>query len=372
MRVAHVEEIRENLLSHFFSPAQDPASLIGRFCAIQIDPVSIVAPNHMLVVAARSTYSEMPNLADLYAKGEITEVYAKERCLILRKEAPLFWPLVRARREKHRLFLAMHKSEIKRLLQMASDRDGIGATELETKRISSGDGWGPRRLGTRLLNLLWQTGKLTVKSRNGARVRYALASSDMWRQSGGDAVTSDMIRLARWQRYLDGVAITDNRDRFLGFEQCKSAERQSLLYDLVESGGGVRITGFRPDMFIVASSQMLENDTKRPSVLPCFISPLDNFIWHRELVRDLWGLDYRWEIYTPAAKRKFGAYAMPLVTQEGIHGPVDFYLDRKSSVLCGGLSRCPLRNASREIKSAAEEAALKLAHTVGAARVRFL
>ena len=46
-------------------------------------------------------------------------------------------------------------------------------------------------------------------------------------------------------------------------------------------------------------------------------------MWDRKLIRALFGFDYTWEIYTPAQKRKFGYYVLPLLYGEGFAGRVE-------------------------------------------------
>ena len=44
-----------------------------------------------------------------------------------------------------------------------------------------------------------------------------------------------------------------------------------------------------------------------------FIAPLDNIMWDRQMLETLFGFEYRWEVYTPAEKRKFGYYVLPVL-----------------------------------------------------------
>ena len=44
-----------------------------------------------------------------------------------------------------------------------------------------------------------------------------------------------------------------------------------------------------------------------------FLTPFDPLVWDRRRFRHLWGWDYRFEAYTPAAKRRLGYYAMPML-----------------------------------------------------------
>ena len=44
-----------------------------------------------------------------------------------------------------------------------------------------------------------------------------------------------------------------------------------------------------------------------------FLAPLDNLLWDRKLVKDIFGFDYKWEVYTPESKRKYGYYVLPIL-----------------------------------------------------------
>ena len=54
-----------------------------------------------------------------------------------------------------------------------------------------------------------------------------------------------------------------------------------------------------------------------------FLAPFDPIVWDRRRFGWLWGWDYRFEAYTPPAKRKMGYYALPLLWREHIVGWVN-------------------------------------------------
>lgn len=60
-----------------------------------------------------------------------------------------------------------------------------------------------------------------------------------------------------------------------------------------------------------------------PDDLVRFLAPFDPLVWDRRRFEHLWGWAYRFEAYTPAAKRKLGYYAMPLLWQEHVIGWVN-------------------------------------------------
>lgn len=54
-----------------------------------------------------------------------------------------------------------------------------------------------------------------------------------------------------------------------------------------------------------------------------FLAPFDPLVWDRRRFEHLWGWSYRFEAYTPAAQRRFGYYAMPLLWGNEVIGWVN-------------------------------------------------
>jgi hypothetical protein len=50
------------------------------------------------------------------------------------------------------------------------------------------------------------------------------------------------------------------------------------------------------------------------------LAPFDPIVWDRRRFELFWGWAYRFEAYTPVAKRKLGYYALPLLWREGVIG----------------------------------------------------
>ena len=55
--------------------------------------------------------------------------------------------------------------------------------------------------------------------------------------------------------------------------------------------------------------------------------------WDRDLLLRLWGFDYRWEVYVPAAKRRWGYYVLPLLYGDRFVGRIEPRIDRKTGTL---------------------------------------
>jgi len=72
--------------------------------------------------------------------------------------------------------------------------------------------------------------------------------------------------------------------------------------------------------------------TKDPTP-PLLVAPLDPLIYDRRLTARLWNLDYTWEVYTPAAKRTRGYYALPILSGHEFVGHIDPKADRDARKL---------------------------------------
>jgi len=64
-----------------------------------------------------------------------------------------------------------------------------------------------------------------------------------------------------------------------------------------------------------------------------FLAPLDPLAWDRDLLLRLWGFDYRWEVYVPAAKRRWGYYVLPLLYGDRFVGRIEPRIDRATNTL---------------------------------------
>ena len=63
------------------------------------------------------------------------------------------------------------------------------------------------------------------------------------------------------------------------------------------------------------------------------LSPFDRLIHDRVRAEELFDFEYALEMYKPAAKRRWGYYALPILHEDRLVGKLDAVADRKASVL---------------------------------------
>jgi len=61
-----------------------------------------------------------------------------------------------------------------------------------------------------------------------------------------------------------------------------------------------------------------------------FVAPLDNLIWNRKMILEIFDFNYAWEVYKVPEKRVYGYYVMPILYGGRFIGRFDPKLDRQN------------------------------------------
>lgn len=115
--------------------------------------------------------------------------------------------------------------------------------------------------------------------------------------------------------------------------------RAKVLARLVERGAlvPVDVDGASRRRFFVRSADFatFERAARSPRGEPgaAFLAPLDNVVWDRDLLKEIFDFDYCWEIYKPREKRTYGYYVLPVLYGDRFVARVEPVLDKKTRAL---------------------------------------
>ena len=208
-----------------------------------------------------------------------------------------------------------------------------------------------RQAARAVLEQLYSTGELIIHHKQGARKFYALAK-DYLPDSllhTPDPIPDEAAH-QKWRilRRISGIGLLWNRpsDAWLNIWGLKTAERAQAFAELQEEGKilPVQVEGMKNRLYCCAADfpliQEIRGEASGIGIKSgkyksrCeFLAPLDCLMWDRKLIEELFGFEYRWEIYTPVAKRKYGYYVLPILYGERFVGRIEAVADKKTRVL---------------------------------------
>jgi len=206
------------------------------------------------------------------------------------------------------------------------------ASNFEDKASRRGSWWGWKP-AKRALECLFDTGELMIGERHNFQRVYDLTERVL--PDGVDTAPPRPAEQARWavSRALRnlGVATVADMRSWHGDRQMLTA----AAADLVGSGEvtTVSVQGWESEGY--ALTQALEATHRRSRRKPALhiLSPFDNLVIRRGQLERLFGFEYTIECYTPAAKRRYGYFCLPLLWGQRFVGRLDAKAERKERVL---------------------------------------
>lgn len=204
--------------------------------------------------------------------------------------------------------------------------------------------WGSSALpkeDKRSLKLLWHAGRVAVAERRHFRCVYDLAErvlpeagAEGTAAAGGAAARQTEVEDHWLMVALSGCGVASER-HIQGYHttpMLKAADRRRILERNLRRKRIVRceVEGVRGPCYATPQTLAeLAAPADRPEpVGTTLISPFDSLLWQRERARELLDFDYRIEIYTPAPKRRFGYYVLPILHGGRLVGRLDPKLHR--------------------------------------------
>ncbi len=137
------------------------------------------------------------------------------------------------------------------------------------------------------------------------------------------------------------------------YYRLKQDQVKPRLTELVESGHVVPVSVVdRRGTFYMNASASIPRRVDARALLSMF----DPIVWNRDRGRWLFDFDYSIEIYTPAAKRRYGYYVLPFLMGDRLVARVDLKADRaESTLLAGGVFSESGVDSARVVDELADE-----------------
>ena len=316
---------------------------------LQLDPLVVVARAHDLMLHSRVAGYAIDDWAILtYERREFFE-WGGWLAVRPMEELPYFRVVMRRERGLGRLGEVErdHAEAIDEMRSILHERGEVSNRDFSMRERTRVDHYRGRKDSALALHYLWRVGEVMVTRRERFERVYALAEAvapASALREVDDAEADDVL--------LRKVIAADGLTRHVGVSgllrrAVPAAEMAARRDRWLASGEAVevRVEGWRATQLAIGSDAgriaELEAGTVPADWAPIetttdeevsFLSPLDP-VSARGRARPLFGFDYVWEVYKPAAQRRWGYYTMPILWGDRLVARFDPKLDRATGTL---------------------------------------
>ena len=315
----------------------DVLEAIRRMGLLQIDTINVVARSPYLVLWSRLGDYPQHWLDELLAEGKLFEYWAHEACFIPVEDYGLY---------RHRMldpaamgwkysstWMRERAGEVAALLAHIRTHGPVRSSDFERTDGKAG-GWWEWKPEKRSLEVLFTSGALMIARRHNFQRVYDLAERVLpgWNDERMPPLPEVRRAFALQAVKALGLArpgwVPDyHRTRRPHLDLAPLAEQGALLRARVE--GWSEPVYIHPDH--AALAQQAASGSLRPT-LTTVLSPFDPVVWDRRRALELFGFDYRLECYTPAAKRRYGYFTLPLLRRGQLVGRIDAKAHRQGGI----------------------------------------
>ena len=338
------------------TPAPDPASMLGvvrDLGCLQLDPLSVVARSHQLVMFSRLGPYDPADLDYLlFQERSLFEYWAHCASIVLTEDYAIhntrmrsYSPRYPNLRPSTRQWLDQNQKLKRGILSHIRRHGPTLSRDLEETGHNARDwvstGWTSGRNVTQMLDYLWMAGQIMVVGRQGLQKVWDLSERHLPEWTPREKLTEREMTRRAALKALRALGVGTFYHIKYHFLRWRYRDLPGVLAELEAEGQIQRVqlkdkSSLWPGVWYVASDALptlerLGNGNWSPRTT--LLSPFDNLICDRGRTAQLFDFDFRVEIYTPAAKRKYGYYVLPILHGDRLIGRIDPKMDRERGVL---------------------------------------
>ncbi len=320
--------------------------------AVQLDPLNIIARSQDIVLHSR-VLDYKPEYLYQVAYGDRRFFdYGGWLAMYPMEELP-YWRMhmeKRTRDEYVSYFVQNHREVLEQVRAELRKRGPLGNRDFDGKRLEMQSYRGRKETSVALFDM-WLSGELMIHHREGFNRVYDFRENVAPKEFDYVATEQEAEEFfARKSVAFMGLKNEGNiRAEMRGYlrENYSIEEMKSLLGRWKESGmfEQVQVEGGREPYLVLAEDvpalKSLANgkvpqgwNPKELTTLEevTFLSPLD-IVSARGRAKKLFDFEYKWEVYVPAHKRRWGYYTLPILYGDDLVARLDPRLDRKTMTL---------------------------------------
>ena len=313
---------------------------IRRIGFVQLDSISIVERAHHHILWTRLHGYRPPLLDELQRAGEVFEHWTHDASYIPSELFPhwrhRFDRVPWAEWIRRRLGRGGQKIAVE-VLERVRREGPLLARDFEHKRSSGSGGWWDWKPAKAALELWWRRGELLIPRRERFEKVYDAAERVLPRHTPLPAPEIDEHVAWACESAIERLGVATAKEVAAFWNAVTAQQATTWCAGAAREGRIVpmRVEGDdrKAGVFAVADWKDRAAAAPPPPRELRLLSPFDPVVRDRARAQRLFGFDYRFEAFTPEAKRVHGYYVLPVLEGERLVARVDPKLDRKQGVL---------------------------------------
>jgi len=315
----------------------DVLEAVRRMGALQIDTISVVARSPYLVLWTRLGDYEPRWLDELLAEGAVFEYWSHAACFLPTEDYPLYRHRMIAPHSMgwmyHRALMEKHREKAEALLAGIRENGPVRSVDFG-RRDGQRSGWWEWKPEKRMLESLVTAGELMIARREGFQRVYDLRERVLPGWDDARLPPREETERALALRAVRALGVTQAGWVADYFRTSRKTTR-ALPARLADDGALLRVEveGWAEPGYVhpdhAEALRRAADGTLKP-VLTTLLSPFDPLVWDRQRALAMFGFDYRLECYTPAPKRRYGYFTLPILRRGALVGRVDAKAHRKA------------------------------------------
>jgi Uncharacterized protein conserved in bacteria len=303
---------------------------------VQIDTINVIERCHHHILYSRIPGYRRADLARLQSvEKSVFEYWTHALSYVPVEDMAFFVPAMKAYRQNPSAwFGSVTRAEVNAMTRRLRTEGPLSIRDIDDDALVEKDHpWASRKPSKRVLQLMFYQGLVAIAARDGMVKTYDLIERHFgWekapRPATGRQVTAYLLeRALRSQGVvsLESICHLNAKAKTAVRELIEARVKRRLLVP-VTIEGAEKVPHW-------TTRAALEQAAPAPGGRVHILSPFDPLVIQRKRLKLFFGYDHLFEAYVPAARRRYGYFALPVLLDDRVAAAIDLKTDRQAGRL---------------------------------------
>ena len=303
---------------------------------VQIDTINVIERCHHHILYSRIPGYRRADLARLQSvEKSVFEYWTHALSYVPVEDMAFFVPAMKAYRQNPSAwFGSVTRAEVNAMTRRLRPGGPLSIRDIDDDALVEKDHpWASRKPSKRVLQLMFYQGLVAIAARDGMVKTYDLIERHFgWekapRPATGRQVTAYLLeRALRSQGVvsLESICHLNAKAKTAVRELIEARVKRRLLVP-VTIEGAEKVPHW-------TTRAALEQAAPAPGGRVHILSPFDPLVIQRKRLKLFFGYDHLFEAYVPAARRRYGYFALPVLLDDRVAAAIDLKTDRQAGRL---------------------------------------